>query len=146
MGQKRWTDNRRKEDQQVDNARFGIPVIISLIPQSVKDKLDTFKVGSTSYPAIFSGKVIPATYQDLNKTLLIFRWSSVGVSEYAVTYQISCRSSTESDAEDIAQAVYTALNRVHSGNHYLQCNMHSSIQEDTNSWLVPIDARVMTRT
>jgi len=62
------------------NQTFGYSVLVDIFQNitAITNKLDTFVVGTTTYPAIFSGRMLPALYQDLNKTLQIYRNSPVG--------------------------------------------------------------------
>jgi len=131
------------------NQTFGYSVLVDILQNitAITNKLDTFVVGTTTYPAIFSGRMLPALYQDLNKTLQIYRNSPVGSGEYnEITYTINCRQTNEQDAETLAKLVYNATNRVfddYSGSVvYLRSRVNNAILEEENCWNCPVDIRM----
>lgn len=117
---------------------------------AIKSKLDTFTISGTSYPAIFKGRLIPANFQDLNKTLLVYRVSTITPHDYnEVVYSVQCRSNSESASEDLAKAVYDATNRVmatHSGLPvYFRASVLQAIMETENLWNCPVEIRISNR-
>lgn len=131
------------------NQTFGYSVLVDILQNTsgVTSKLDTFVVGTVTYYAIFSGRMIPANYQDLNKTLQIYRTSPVDSGDYnEITYTINCRQTNEKDAEALAKLVYDATNRVfddYSGSVvYLRSRINSAILEEENCVNCPVDVRI----
>jgi hypothetical protein len=121
----------------VQTARFNIYEILS-IDTSVTSLLSSFTVGATTYPAIFNNQVIPTQFQDLEKTIQIFPVSSFGSGDYRPqTFQVSCRSTSEAKAIEIAQKVYDALNRVFYDG-YMQAVIQPPAYEDYH-WLCPVE-------
>lgn len=134
----------------MDNTLSNSIMSILTATTAITSKLDTFVIGSTTYYAIFKGRMIPAMYQELNRTLQIYRVSIISPHDInEVLYSISCRSTSESASEDLAKAVYEATNRVmteHDGLPvYFRTSVLQAIMETENLWNTPVEIRVTNR-
>ena len=118
-----------------------------LADQDVKDMLDTFEIGGTTYYAVFSGQVIPESYQHMNNTILIYHTSLLGSGDIRpMTYSANCRQSTDHNALSLGEKVYGVLNRtfrdVDSGKCYIRAGIQPVIYEDDNCWNCPVEIRI----
>jgi hypothetical protein len=121
-----------------------------LASTSIKAKLDTFVIGSTTHYAIFHRKSIPVAYQSLTKLLQIYRTSVLTPHDFnAPLYTVNCRQPTEYDADTLAEIVYNEINRyfgTYSGDRmYTQCSIGQSIPEDDNRWNTPVEVRIFSK-
>lgn len=121
----------------MQTARYSLFNAVNV--SSVTSLIDAYTIGNASYPAIFNNRVISASYQDLNDTIQIFPVSQYGPGQYhQQTFQVSCRSTTEPKAIEIAQAVYDAVNRSFTNIGYMQATIQPPIKENY-SWHVPVE-------
>ncbi len=105
---------------------------------SITDLLDT--IGD--YPAIVHGNLVHEDYQDLT-LIQIYRLSTLSASVInPVTYTVNCRSSTDLKADEIAQAVYDALNRKIADGKMAKCTVYKCIPEDSTHYNTPLDITV----
>lgn len=132
--------------------RYGSNVLMTILSANapLKAKLDSFTVGSTTYPAIFVAGVLPENRQDLTKYLQIYRVSTVGASDInEVTYTINVRQPTEYECDVVAKMVYDLTNRKftdYSGvSVYLRSSVARAIMDAENNWFVPIDIRISSK-
>ena len=132
--------------------RYGSNVLMTILSAdtALKAKLDTFLVGTTSYPAIFVASVLPENRQDLTRYLQIYRVSQVGPQDYnEVTYTINVRQPTEYECDVVAKMVYDLTNRKftdYSGvSVYLRSGVARAIMDAENNWVVPVDIRISSK-
>ena len=113
---------------------------------AIKAMLD-YIPGQTTLKAYITGKKIPASAQELNNMLQIYRVSLIGASALnTVTYTINCRQATEANSDILAGLVYNEINRTikeYVGKDvYTQCLIGTSIFEKENFWNVPVDVKI----
>ena len=132
--------------------RYGSTVLMTILSAdtALKAKLDTFTVGTTSYPAIFVAGVLPENRQDLTKYLQIYRVSQVGAGDYnEVVYTVNVRQPTEYECDVVAKMVYDLTNRIftdYSGvSVYLRSSVARAIMDAENNWFVPVDIRISSK-
>lgn len=116
---------------------------------AIKAMLD-YIPNQTTYKAFVVGKVVPASWQELNKMIQIYRVSTIGASDLnTVTYTINCRQATEANSDILAGLVYNEINRTikeYVGeNVYTQCSIGTSIFEEENYWNVPVDVKIYSK-
>ena len=113
---------------------------------AIKAMLD-YIPNQTVYKAIMVGKAVPASWQELNKMLQIYRVSTIGSSALnTVTYTINCRQATEANSDILAGLVYNEINRTIKTyldkDVYTKCSIGVSIFEKENFWNVPVDIKI----
>ncbi len=119
-------------------------ILISLLNvESITSLLDSFTVGSTTYPAIVTGRKVPASFQEMNNILQLYRTSPIPPGDYQPeSWTANCRRSTEQGAEELARAVRDILNREYYENDilaYFRCLIQPAIYEEDNRWNVPVE-------
>jgi hypothetical protein len=132
--------------------RYGSNVLMKIFSAdtALKAKLDTFAVGTTSYPAIFVASVLPENRQGLTKYLQIYRVSQVGAGDFnEITYTVNVRQPTEYECDVVAKMVYDLTNRKftdYSGvSVYLRSSVASAIMNAEINWFVPVDIRISSK-
>ena len=109
--------------------------------------LDTFTIGSNTYPAIFFDEVIPDTFSGTDVVNFYRNTPVDNTLDYTDTiYTINCRSNKRSTAESIQAAVKDALNRKNplSGRGIFICSALPIIPpaDERDQYNAPIEARI----
>ena len=102
---------------------------------SITDLIDT--IGTS--PAIITSNKISEAYQDL-KLIQIYRTSRISpIQVQPISYTVNCRSSTEYEADNLAQAVYNVINRKLENGKLAKCTVQPNIFEEENHYNTPIE-------
>ena len=128
---------------------FGSQKIQELLDVSaITTLLDTFVIGSTSYPMIARGHLVPDAWGPQASTINYYTTSSIagGIEYGAFSYTVNCRAATELRSQEIAQAIYTALNRDVQGSYGVVCSIMPSIppMDETDNFNTIIEVTLRT--
>ena len=101
-----------------------------------------------SVKALFNSTVIPSDCSALS-TINFYQTAPIDNRlEYGLgAYTVNCRAQTQIEAETIAQAVVTAVNRRGSGDAFYYCQTGAVIppQDETDVFNVPVEITIKKR-
>lgn len=96
----------------------------------------------TSTNSIYNSPVLPTSVENDAKTINFYLTSpfSGGLEYTDVEYTINCRSSNQYTSRQIAQAVYTELNRSTYTDYFMIANILSTIKpaDETDNYNTPV--------
>ena len=98
--------------------------------------------------ALFDSTVIPSDCSAL-RTINFYQTAPIDNRlEYGLgTYTVNCRAETQNEAETIAQAVVSAVNRRGSGDAFYYCQTGVTLppQDETDVFNVPVEITIKKR-
>ncbi len=104
--------------------------------------VDTYQ----TYPAIFEGLMLPGDMTIESKTINFYRYAPVSLADQVRTYSycVHCRAKTYYEADLIASAVYTALNRQTGGDCGFTCKSMAIIppSDERDNYNIPLEVLI----
>ncbi len=120
---------------------YDTELLLALSSTAITGLLSTYLTS----PAIFNGTV-PQDFTDMN--FINFYFISLPDKEnHIMKYSVDCRGESYAEANTIANAVYTALNRVSFSNFFTSCDIGQTLppMDNTDVYNTPVSVNLFKR-
>ena len=115
---------------------------------AITGQLSTFTIGSTSYPMLLNGHVLPSEWGPQASTINYYLSQNVagGLDYGDYVYYINCRAASESASRAIASTVFNTLNRLSRPDTGAVCSVMPTIPpaDETDNYNTIIELRMRT--